>query len=94
MNDLERAVGRVLQVGVVVSAAALIAGFIAAGVAGEGGVSMHLLTFGVLVLIGTPVARVALSVVSYTRSRDWTFALLTLIVLAELVASIVAAVKP
>jgi uncharacterized membrane protein len=93
MNDLELAVGRVLQIGVSVSAAALVAGFVAAGVAGADGVSSRLLTFGVLVLIATPVARVALSVVSYARGRDWTFALLTLIVLAELVASIVAAVR-
>jgi len=93
MNGLELAVGRVLRIGVAASAAALIAGFIAAGIGGVDGWASRLLTFGVLVLIATPIARVGLSVVAYARRRDWLFALLTLIVLGELVASIVAAVR-
>jgi uncharacterized membrane protein len=48
---------------------------------------------GVLMLIATPVARVVVSSITYVRRRDWTFAVLTLIVLAELVASIVAAMR-
>ena len=85
MNELERAVGRVLQIGVTISAVALIAGFIST--------SSALLTVGVLVLIGTPVARVLFSAILYARRRDWLFTLLTMIVLGELLASIVAAVK-
>ena len=46
---------------------------------------------GLVALMGTPVARVAMSVVEYGRRRDWTFFVLTLIVLAELCAGIVAA---
>jgi len=93
MNDLERALGRVLRIGVTASAVALLTGFAIAGISGTGDVSMRLLTLGVLVLIATPVARVVLSAVSYLRSRDWTFAVLTLIVLGELVASIAAAIR-
>jgi hypothetical protein len=37
-----------------------------------------------------PVVRVIVSALSYLRQRDWTFALLTLIVLGELIASIAA----
>jgi uncharacterized membrane protein len=54
---------------------------------------MRLLAIGVLILIGTPLARVVVSTIAYARHRDWTFVLLTLIVLGELVASIVAAVR-
>jgi len=93
MNELERMIGRVLQAGVVTSAAALAAGFLIASAGGVGPLSLRLLTIGVVVLIATPVARVVISVVLYVRRRDWTFALLTLIVLGELVASIVAAIR-
>ena len=93
MNELERAIGRVLRIGVMTSAVALVAGFGIATVSGVGQLSMRLLTLGVLVLIATPVARVVMSAVAYIRRRDWTFALLTLIVLGELVASIVAAIR-
>ena len=93
MNDLERTLGRVLRIGVTASAVALLIGFVTAGIGGNGGLSMRLLTLGVLVLIATPVARVVLSAVAYLRGRDWTFALLTLIVLGELVASIAAAIR-
>ena len=93
MNDLERTLGRVLRIGVTASAVALLIGFVTAGIGGTGGLSMRLLTLGVIMLIATPVARVGLSAVSYLRSRDWTFALLTLIVLGELLASIAAAIR-
>ena len=91
MNELERALGRVLRIGVLTSAIALVAGFIMTSVGGNSAVSIRLLTIGVLVLLGTPIARVVLSALSYLRQRDWTFAVLTLIVLGELVASIAAA---
>jgi uncharacterized membrane protein len=93
MNDLERALGRVLRVGVTASAVALMTGFLIVSISGTSVVSMRLLTLGVLVLIATPVARVFVSAVSYVRGRDWMFAILTLIVLAELVASIAAAIR-
>ena len=50
-----------------------------------------LLTVGLLVLLLTPVARVAVSVVGYLGERDWWFVLYTSIVLALLIASFVAA---
>jgi uncharacterized membrane protein len=46
---------------------------------------------GLVTLMATPVARVAASVLNYAHRRDWTFFVLTLIVLAELSAGIVAA---
>ncbi len=46
---------------------------------------------GLVMLMATPVTRVAVSVVEYGRQRDWTFFALTGLVLLELVAGIVAA---
>lgn len=92
-NDLETSLGRVLGAGVMLSTLALVAGLAVAAFSGGGALATRLLTIGVLILIGTPVARVVVSAVAYLRQRDWTFALLTLIVLAELVASIVASVR-
>ena len=44
-------------------------------------------------LIATPFARVAVSTILYAVRRDWTFLLLTLVVLGELIAGIVAAFR-
>lgn len=93
MNELERTLGRVLGIGVALSTLALVAGLAVAAVSGGGPLAMRLLTIGVVMLIATPVARVVVSAIAYLRARDWTFAVLTLIVLGELIASIVAAMR-
>jgi uncharacterized membrane protein len=41
--------------------------------------------FGLLLLIATPVARVAFTVFAFTRQRDWTYVVVTFFVLALLV---------
>ncbi len=91
-DTLELTLGRVLGAGVRFSTIALAAGLISALVLGDNAVTRVLLAAGVLTLIATPIARVLISSIVYLRRRDWTFALLTLIVLGELVASIVAAI--
>jgi len=91
---MELQLGRLLRAGVVLSTAALSAGLALSLAAGPSALATNLLTLGVLLLIGTPVARVVVSSVAYARRRDWTFALLTLVVLGELIASIVAATRP
>jgi uncharacterized membrane protein len=93
MNDLEKTLGRVLRAGVTLSTLALVAGLSVAAFSGGSTLAMRLLTIGVVILIATPVARVLVSALAYLRQRDWTFALLTLIVLGELIASIVAAIR-
>jgi uncharacterized membrane protein len=47
-----------------------------------------MIQFGMLLLIATPVARVAFAVFAFAYERDWTYVLVTLIVLALLVYSI------
>ncbi len=92
-DTLEMTLGRVLGVGVTLSSATLAVGLVSALIAGAGRVTSALLTAGIVMLIATPVARVVISWVAFLRRRDWMFVLLTLIVLGELVASIVAAVR-
>ena len=52
------------------------------------GNAASLIQFGLLLLIATPVARVAFSVVAFALQRDWRFVAITLIVLAVLTASL------
>ena len=47
-----------------------------------------LIQLGLLLLISTPVARVAFSVFAFARQRDWTYVGITLLVLAVLVYSL------
>ncbi|MHB1033474.1 MAG: DUF1634 domain-containing protein [Pirellulales bacterium] len=47
-----------------------------------------ILQFGFLLLIGTPLMRVAMSLVVFTRQRDGAYVVFTLIVLAVLVYSL------
>jgi uncharacterized membrane protein len=47
-----------------------------------------LIQLGLLILIATPIARVAFSVVAFWYQRDWTYVAVTLIVLGLLVYSL------
>jgi uncharacterized membrane protein len=88
---MERVLGIVLRAGVAVSSACLTIGLLLSRVTGGGTVATLLLNIGIIVLLATPVARVAVSTVEYVIERDWRFAALTCIVLLELIASAVAA---
>jgi uncharacterized membrane protein len=88
---LERTIGVVLRAGVAVSTVCFAAGLVLtfAGVAAAN----LLLQLGIVVLLATPVARVLVSVVEYAQQRDWTFTALTIIVLVELTAGALAALR-
>jgi len=49
-----------------------------------------LIEVGLLLLIATPIARVALSAVLFARQRDWLYVGITLLVLALLTYSLLA----
>ena len=112
---MDRMIGILLRVGVVLSAATTLAGgiwhFVQHGGAmpdyhvfrGEPaelhnisgvlrgiaqGHAEALIQLGLLMLIATPIARVALSVVAFAVERDRTYVAITLLVLAGLVASL------
>jgi uncharacterized membrane protein len=89
---LEREIGRVLRTGVTVSSVCLSIGLALSLLGLTGRTDRLLLDAGLIVLLGTPVARVAISVIEYVLERDWMFVVLTSIVLAELLTSVVAAI--
>ncbi|HEY3159161.1 MAG TPA: DUF1634 domain-containing protein [Vicinamibacterales bacterium] len=91
MTRLELAIGMVLRLGTVVSSSLLAIGLVM-GLAGyRGALTRMLLDMGLVILLATPAARVVVSVIAYMRERDWTFVVLTLVVLLALGASVVAA---
>ncbi len=51
-----------------------------------------LMSAGILILIATPVLRVALSLGTYLKERDWAYVAITGIVLANLLAALVLSV--
>jgi uncharacterized membrane protein len=50
-----------------------------------------LIQLGLLILIATPIARVAFSLLAFLYQRDWTYVLVTLIVLGLLLYSLLGA---
>lgn len=90
-EQIERRLGVVLRWGVITSTTCLSLGLASSLFLDVPLVAGTLLTVGLLLLLGTPVARVAASVVQYAVQRDWLFATLTGLVLLELFAGVVAA---
>ena len=93
VERLEEILGRLLGVGVKTSSVCLAAGLLVTLAGGNQTVARTLLTVGIVVLLATPVARVGASTVGYASRRDWLFVTLTLVVLVELLASILAAIR-
>lgn len=91
IDRLERILGRVLGIGVAASTVLLAVGLVMTFAAGHNDVARALLSSGIVVLLATPVIRVAVSSAGYARQRDWLFVGLTLVVLTELLSSIIAA---
>jgi uncharacterized membrane protein len=91
MTRLELAIGMVLRLGTVVSSSLLAIGLVMALAGYRGALTRMLLDMGLVILLATPAARVVVSVIAYMRERDWTFVVLTLVVLLALGASVVAA---
>jgi uncharacterized membrane protein len=84
VEHLEDAIEKALKVGLALSTGLLLVGL----VLGAPG----LLRGGILLLMMTPVARVAVVTVGLALDRDWTFTLVSLFVLAILVSGIWVAV--
>ncbi|MGE3959098.1 MAG: DUF1634 domain-containing protein [Vicinamibacterales bacterium] len=89
--EIEARLGLILDIGAKASTALLAAGLLWSLMSRASTGAAWLLTAGLVLLLATPVARVAASVVEYGRRRDWTFTVLTAIVLVELLAGVVAA---
>jgi len=91
-GTLERLIGRVLRIGIGATTVFLSVGLALTLMGVGSGLANLLLTTGLLLLLATPVARVAVSVGDYARERNWTFFALTVIVLVELAASVLYAI--
>jgi uncharacterized membrane protein len=90
-GGLELAIGRVLRVGVAASSVLLVVGLLLTLVHEADDIAPVVLTIAIVILLATPVSRVAISVVEYVRERDWLFVALTSIVLLTLAGSVVVA---
>lgn len=88
---LEVIIGVVLRAGVMLSSACLALGLVLSLSGSAASAAGLLLQVGILVLLATPIARVLVSIAQYIGERDWRFTALTVIVLVELMASVVAA---
>jgi len=87
----ELALGRVLTVGTRASTACLAAGLVLTFVVPGARMTGILLAIGLMVLMATPVARVAVSIAEFARQRDWKFVIYACIVFALLIGSSLAA---
>jgi uncharacterized membrane protein len=91
-SSTERLLGGVLTVGTRASSVCLVAGLVLALTLTSGHrLSGLLLQTGLVVLMATPVLRVAVSVGAFAARREWGFVFLTSVVLVLLIASILLA---
>lgn len=82
----EASAARALRVGVLAAAALLLVGLVLWEL--DSAAAPPLLEAGLVVLMGTPVFRVAVSVVAYLHARDWFFVATSLAILAVLLGAI------
>lgn len=82
---LELQLGRLLFAGVMTSAICLGAGLVLGVVGIHPAIANGILTTGLVILMITPIARVAASLVVYARMRDWFFVGTTIMVFVVLV---------
>jgi uncharacterized membrane protein len=88
---LEMMVGEVLRFGTLASSALFAIGLVMMLAGYRLEAAGLLLNAALIILLATPAARVVVSVIEYTRERDWLFVALTLVVLTALAASVAAA---
>jgi uncharacterized membrane protein len=88
---LEEIIRTILRVGVAASSSFLAIGLAWSFASPGSSIAATLMTIGLFILLGTPISRVAASVVEYAADRDWLFVVLTAIVLLEIAAGVIAA---
>ena len=78
---VNRTIGMLLRVGVILAAVVVLAGLAMYHVTG----GRAWIWAGLLILIATPVARVAFACAAFALQRDWTYVTISAIVLALLI---------
>jgi uncharacterized membrane protein len=91
LSRLEYYLGRLLVVGVILSASLLTVGLALWLAHPDGVAAQWLLNAGLVVLMATPIMRVFVSFAEYVRIRDWFFVATTIVVLVELTVTVVVA---
>jgi uncharacterized membrane protein len=91
LEEIEERIGKLLTVGTAVSSGLLALGLVLWIASGAQGLAVTLLNAGLLVLIATPIGRVVASAIGFTLQRDWRMVMMTGLVLASLVASLIVA---
>ena len=89
---MDEMIGYLLRAGVLIAAALVLAGgawYLASGGPAGDPRAPKLIWGGLLVLVATPVARVAFSLAAFALQRDRAYVVITSIVLAVLVYSLV-----
>jgi uncharacterized membrane protein len=89
--DTERILGRVLNVGTLVSTVTLALG-LALALLRPGMTATVLLHAGIMVLLATPVMRVFVSILTFASRQEWRFVVFTTTVLLLLVIGILVAI--
>ena len=92
VHDTERTLGRVLTIGARVSTSLLALGLVLWLASGPRPSARGLLSAGLIVLMATPIARVAVSMIEFVRTREWWFVLSTAFVLSLLLGSLIVAI--
>ena len=87
IERLEVQVGRLLHIGVALSAVCLGFGLVLWVTVDGSGTANALLTSGLIALMLTPLARVIASLVAWVRLRDWFFVWTTVMVFVVLIAA-------
>jgi|GEM_PF-327183 len=85
---IELVLARLLRIGSIIAAALLAAGIGAMLLGGHAVVGPRLITAGLLALMATPIMRVVVAGLIFTRDRDWRFAFFCVVVLCSLVAGV------
>jgi uncharacterized membrane protein len=91
MQRMEERLGTLLTVGSVVSSALLAIGLVLWLSVGPQPSARIALEAGLIVLIATPVGRVAASTIGFVLRRDWRMVAMTALVLLSLVLSLIVA---
>jgi uncharacterized membrane protein len=92
IGRLEVHLGRLLNAGVLTSAACLAIGLVLWMAGAAEAPANFLLTTGLVILMATPILRVIVSLVEYVRMRDWFFVATTVTVFGVLIVTVTLAV--
>ena len=88
LDRLEITLGRLLHAGIMTAAICLAAGLAIWLATGAGRFGSATLTLGLIILMATPIMRVAVSLVAYVRMRDWFFVSTTVVVFILLAVTV------